>query len=412
MRSILIVAYHFPPLRGSSGIQRALRFAQYLPEFGWRPVVLTVTANAYEQSDPATLADIPPGCEVHRAWAVDTARHLAWRKRYIGAWARPDRWVSWWPAGTLAAVHLARRQRFDALLSTYPIATAHLIGASVARLTGIPWVADFRDPMAQDGYPSDPKTWNAYRRIEARAANEASLLTFTTRGALDRYRRLFPSTPADRFALIENGFDEDSFAHARPAPREAGRLFFLHSGIVYPSERDPTHLFEALGQLKASGALDARRAVFRFRASANDAMLAELARRFEVTDLVELCGALPYRDALAEMLSADALLILQASNCNAQIPAKLYEYLRADRPIVALTDPAGDTAECLRRWGWRAQAPLDDAQRIAELLAQFAAGEWHARGPSTMTIDEGSRRGRTKSLSAYLERIDRHGNRS
>jgi hypothetical protein len=92
---ILLIAYHFPPLAGSSGIQRTLRFAQHLPAFGWQPLVLTAAPRAYERTSTDLNADIPAGTLVRRAFALDTARHLAFGGRYVGAMARPDRWVSW-----------------------------------------------------------------------------------------------------------------------------------------------------------------------------------------------------------------------------------------------------------------------------------------------------------------------------
>src|SRR4051812_32426823 len=128
MKRILLIAYHFPPLRGSSGIQRTLRFARYLPEFGWQPAVLTATPGAYPEVAPASIAEIPAGVPVHRALALDTARHLALAGRYPGFLARPDRWKSWWLSAVPAGLALVRRFAPDALWSTYPIATAHAIG--------------------------------------------------------------------------------------------------------------------------------------------------------------------------------------------------------------------------------------------------------------------------------------------
>lgn len=94
LRRVLMIAYHFPPLAGSSGIQRTLRFVQQLPAHGWQPLVLSAHPRAYERTSEDLLADVPPGCTVRRAQAFDTARHFAWRGRYIASMARPDRWQS------------------------------------------------------------------------------------------------------------------------------------------------------------------------------------------------------------------------------------------------------------------------------------------------------------------------------
>src|SRR5690606_4043613 len=109
----------------------------------------------------------------------------------------------------------------------------------------------------------------------------------------------------------------------------------------------------------------------RFRAPVHEASLKREATRAGVAQLLDVLPPIDYRAALREMQAADALLVLQAANCNAQIPAKLYEYFRARRPILALTDPAGDTARTLLRSGYDAIAPLDDAAAIASLFESF-----------------------------------------
>lgn len=403
MRRVLMIAFHFPPLAGSSGIQRTLRFAQYLPADGWQPVLLTASPRAYERTSDDLLREVPSDLIMHRAFALNTARHLALRGRYPALLARPDRWITWAMAAIPAGVRLARRYRPAAIWSTYPIATAHIIGRWVAHLTGLPWIADFRDPMAQDGYPADPATWRAFERVERSAVTRAAASVFVTRSAAAMYRQRYPAA-AERIVVIENGFDEQSYAGtpAAGAPLVAGRRTLLHSGIVYPWERDPTQLFAALAALKRAG--HAGDLLVRFRASAHDEFLHDLARQYDVADLIELAPPLPYRDALEEMQRADALLVLQASNCNEQIPAKVYEYLRARRPILALTDPKGDTADLLRRCGVRCIAPLDEAGAIEATVPRFMA-DLEAARPDASAVAACSRESRTRELAALLDRV-------
>jgi hypothetical protein len=184
-----------------------------------------------------------------------------------------------------------------------------------------------------------------------------------------------------------------------------GALTLLHSGVVYPSERDPTQLIEALAKLKALKRIAAPNFRMRFRASENDAMISRLAQAAGVLDLVELCPPIPYKEALGEMLRADALVVLQASNCNAQVPAKLYEYLRAQRPMIALTDPGGDTAHVALRSGIPAVAPLDSASQIADLLSRFVSDraqrtQWIAHASA---VKQSSRAARAAELVAVLD---------
>src|SRR5450755_3913500 len=94
-RRLLMIAYHFPPLRGSSGIQRTLRFVQHLPKFGWEPLVLTASPRAYEETSDDQMREVPEGTVVRRAFALNTARHLSLFGRYPGALALPDRWATW-----------------------------------------------------------------------------------------------------------------------------------------------------------------------------------------------------------------------------------------------------------------------------------------------------------------------------
>ena len=154
MKTILMVVFHYPPLQGSSGIHRTLSFSRYLPEYGWQPVVLTTTPGAYPSVSSEGDARIPRGVPVARARAIDSARHLSFRGSHSELLALPDRWVSWWPSGVVKGLGLIRKYRPSLLWSTYPIATAHLIGLTLHRLSGIPWIADFRDPMT-DKDPGD-----------------------------------------------------------------------------------------------------------------------------------------------------------------------------------------------------------------------------------------------------------------
>ena len=418
MKRILMIAYHFPPLRGSSGIQRTLRFVQHLPEFGWEPLVLTAHPRAYENTSTDQLAEVPATTVVRRAFALNTARHLAIGGRYPGWLALPDRWATWRYGAVPAGLAMIRKYRPDVIWSTYPIATAHTIAATLANKTGLPWVADFRDPMAQEGYPADPRAWRAYRRIEEEAMRGAARSVFTTPGCAALYRERYPDIAADKSVVIENGYDEETFARveaerepratlAQRSPRNPARFVLLHSGVVYPDERDPKALFAALGRLKRAAILSAGNFCLRLRASAYDTVLAELAASCDIADLVSLEPAIPYHQALQEMLDADTLLILQASNCNQQIPAKLYEYLRAKRPVLALTDPAGDTATTLRAAGLTSIARLDDVDAIVAAIPAFIerVKANTERMATAAAIASSSRRGRAASLAKLLDAL-------
>ena len=248
---------------------------------------------------------------------------------------------------------------------------------------------------------------------EADAAANAIYCVFNTPGAAEKYRQRYPNA-ADRMVVLGNGYDEESFANlpeASPAvasvPGVGKPMVLLHSGIVYPSERDPTQLFAALQSLHRHGRLTPAELHIRFRASVHEGLLQGLATEYGVQDYIELCPAVPYREALAEMQAVDALLVMQASNCNAQIPAKIYEYLRAGRPIIALTDPVGDTAGVLRHAGLDAVVPLDSVEHIEAALPLFleAVRSGRAELPEPEAVRGASRLARSQALVKLLNQV-------
>lgn len=397
-----MIAYHFPPAAGSSGIQRTLRFVRYLPEFGWQPVVLTAHPRAYKFVSDDQMSDIRAGVEVIRAPALDTKTHLAIGGRYPEMLAIPDRFVSWWLGAVWQGMRALKQAPFDAIWSTYPIATAHMIGATLAKRSGLPWLADFRDPMVQADFPHGAKKRKRYAEIEADALRQAVFSMFTTPSAVREYQCRYPERKSG-VRLLENGYDEETFGGVRnQGPLRPGRLTVLHSGLVYPVSRDPTQLFAALARLRDSEPAIFQRLNVRFRASYNEDMLHALADRFGVEQAVETVPPMEYRAALQEMCSADGLLVLQAADCNSQIPAKLYEYLRARRPLLVMSDPVGDTAKVARLAGIQAIARLDDAEGIANQLVRFVRRPTEGTLPSNEAIASASRKERTRQLADLL----------
>lgn len=413
VKRVLMIAFHYPPMRGSSGVQRTLKFSQYLPEFGWEPIVLTANPRAYPSTSNHQIQEIPNQLPVYRAFAVDTSRHLSFMGRYPSWFALPDRWISWLIGAVPLGLHLIRKYRPDVIWSTYPVATAHLIGLSLRQLTGLPWVADLRDPMTDIDYPPDLLNRRIYKWIEGRTITHCTQAVLTTPGSLNDYEKRFPRAPASKFCLIENGYDEENFLAAEANIRSGlpgDRQFVLvHSGIIYPSERDPVVFFEALAALLEQKLISPLNLKVILRATAHDEYLLPLINRYGIGAIVSLEPPIPYLDALSEMLSADGLLILQASNCNNQVPAKLYEYLRARRPILALTDPAGNTAAALRNAGIDTIARLDSKDDTMQELMRFLSLAKRNEAPIAPMekILANSRKSRTSELSDLLNRVSK-----
>lgn len=409
VKRVLMIAFHYPPVHGSSGVQRTLAFSRYLPQFGWQPIILTAHPRAYQAVNDGQLRDIPESVVIKRAFALDATRHLAFRGAYPGFLAVPDRWASWWLGAVPAGMALIRRYRPSVIWSTFPTASAHLIGLTLQRLSGLPWVADFRDSMIDEGYPADPLRRRVFRWIERRTIVRCRHAVFTTPGAVRMYAERYPEAPAARWVKIENGYDEDNFrtlGRDLPAgPRTQDKMVLLHSGLLYASERDPRAFFAALDELRRAGEISESGLRIVLRASGNENNYRELVRSHGLQDIVFLEPAIPYREALREMMEADGLLIFQAANCNHQIPAKAYEYMRARRPIFALTDPAGDTARLLMDAGIDTLSPLDSKDAIMQGLRDFLARLRHGRAPlaNDAAIASYTRESRTQEFAKLLD---------
>jgi hypothetical protein len=412
-KTILLIAKDYPPSTESSGVQRTLKFSQYLPEFGWDVQVLTVQSRTYgKNSSLDQLAEIPESVIIKRAFALDTALHLSIKGRYLSWMALPDRWASWVPFAFVLGLSMIIRKRPDVIFSTYPCASAHLVALLLHKVTGIKWVADFRDPMLYRNNSINGSQQKFYQWIEQQTVLNCCRTIFTTPGAIENYAKVrYPLYPVENLILLANGYDENNFLEvsdidqSRKTPTKP--LILLHAGHLYRSERDPSYFFQGLANLFLESRLKKGDLKIVLRSSGNEKEYSDLINAFNLQDIVLLEPAIPYKQALAEMLSVDGLLLFQGSLCNQQIPAKLYEYFRAKKPIFALTDLQGDTANLLRDAGVTTMAPLDDPDKISSELMGFY--DLLKAGIAPIASDDfvykQSRKSRAQQLASLLEGV-------
>lgn len=408
-RSVLMIAFHFPPAAMGSGHLRTLGFARYLPEAGWDPVVLSALPLSYPQTSPIREGTIPEGCRLHRAFALDVKRHLAIGGKYPGFLAQPDRWASWWPAAVFQGLRLIRRHRVQAIWSTYPIMTAHCVAYTLSAITRLPWIADFRDPVSSSVSAANRFAAASQHRWERRVAQRAARVVLTTPGAVHAYAERYPEAERERrLKIIQNGYDEADFA-GLPVPPSSrdGPLTLLHSGLLYPDGRDPSAFFAALARLKRTGNAEPGRFRVVLRASGCEARYQQQIDRLGIADVVNLAPPIGNREALLEQASADGLLLFQGSRFDRQIPAKVYEYLRVGKPIFALIGEHGDTAALLRETGGAELVPLDDEAKIEHGLMRFL--ESVAEGPDLQVrrpgVEKWSRGQRAAELACLLDDV-------
>ncbi len=370
-RRVLLIAYHYPPCLESSGYLRALAFSRHLPDCGWDCAVLAASPKGYAKWDARQYELVPRNTPVVRAWARDASCYFSIRGKYPGILAAPDRWSSWWLPAALKGLHMMRRFKPDVIWATQPNPTAFWVACTLHRLTGVPWVADFRDPIAA----ADGNGWarRACRRLEARTCATCARFIFTAPAAARDYARRYPQLGEERISVIPNGYEESDFSDLmRPLPSRTNKpVVIVHSGVLYPEGRDPRPLFSALATLKSKDELSGHDVKIIFRGAGREQDYAREIDACQVGDIIEFKPAVSHAEALAEVCQADGLLVLQGGIHNGQIPAKVYEYMRAQKPILALSDSAGDTADALRGVGIGTIVSIDDDGAIASALGKF-----------------------------------------
>ncbi|MCL4797998.1 MAG: glycosyltransferase [Burkholderiales bacterium] len=413
MRHALFVVFHYPPEASSSGVLRTLKFSRYLADFGWRVTVLTLERKAYEITDERLEAQVPDSVRVVRTAYLNTKRHLAIRGVYPAALAVPDTWIGWFPWAVAAGRRILGEDPVDLVFSTSPHPTAHLIGRALARRARAPHVIDFRDPWHEEpperGTPA-VVAWAA-PRLERRVVRSAAHVVTSTTELRDLLHARYADERAEKFTAILNGYDEADFA-ALPerAPARTDRLVAVHAGNINAEFRDPCPLLEAIARANAEGRLDASKILLRFIGGgpyADAERMRKCVADTGLTGAVEFVPRVPYAEALAALASADLLLLLQASEDTVSlVPAKLYEYLRSMRPVLALVLP-GATSEVIARTGggWLAD-PRDGAalqKTVVEIYALWQRGELAGRHASMEALRQFDRRRLTGELAAIFD---------
>jgi glycosyltransferase involved in cell wall biosynthesis len=265
--------------------------------------------------------------------------------------------------------------------------------------------------MTEKGYPLHPRTRAIHQWIERQVIKYGTQFIFTTRSARQMYLDRYPELVQSSCIVIPNGYDEDDFAdiEARSTRTDAleGCIRLVHAGLIYPDDRDPKSFFRALHKLKRDGVIDARVLKIDLRASGAEQYYASLLRELEIDDIVHLLPALPHRESLRDTAASDGLLLFQAASCNHQIPAKVYEYFRLDKPILALTATAGDTAMLLNEVGGATIVDLNDEDAIARQLAAFLDAVRHGTHsvPDPNRVCMYTRKNATAALARCLDQL-------
>ena len=441
LKRLLIITYYWPPT-GGSGVQRWVKFSKYLPEFGWQPVVYTPENPEQLARDESLLKDIPACAEVIKTHISEpyelyrrltggkagqevnpvNAQRKTWKQR-LSLWIRgncfiPDPRVGWVRPSVRFLKKYLREHPVDAVVTTGPPHSVHLIGLGLKKALGLRWIADFRDPWTEMFYYKhlglSAAADRRHRRLEQAVLDGADkIISVSPPVAADFQART--KTPV---VLITNGFDEadfrgESLASApgvqgfpgqkkwpeksldTPAPqRQRTEIRLVHTGL-FAADGNPLKLWDALAERCEADPDFRARLQIRLAGKVDAAITDAIRARGLGDNLVEL-GYLPHDETVREQREADILLLpLRREPEYAKVlPGKIFEYLAARRPVLGIGQEDGAAATVLRD---AAAGEMFDWDKKEELLAFLDAAH-----PQTAGIEKYPRRALTERLAEVL----------
>jgi glycosyltransferase involved in cell wall biosynthesis len=287
----------------------------------------------------------------------------------------PDEASSWVFPALVAGVKLIRREKIDVIFASGMPWSGLVLGMLLQRLTGVPFIADFRDPWIGNPYHGSkgPLLDRVERRLEREVVKGATLVVANTEALRNQFLQRYPRLDPKKFVVLPNGFDAADFAaieNLQSTGKE--RLVLAHAGFLY-LRRDPSPLIEALSLVHSRAPQLRDKISFLQMGNIHldydfDARYADLIEDKTVVKVAQL----PHADCLQRLKSADVLVIIQPAT-ETQIPSKLYDYLCLNRPILTITPLNGALAEMIRRHGFGDVYDPADVEGIADRLEELYA---------------------------------------
>lgn len=412
-RKILLISYHYPPSMAVGGLRLA-NFARYLPDHGWQPYVLTIRDRylvqldhqrllglaqvpVFKTSKLPTVSDIymtakarltglakkPAGDAAAQAVSAvsDKSGRLGWEsapqklKRYIFSLliSLPDGERNWIVPAVWHAMRIIKRERVACILTSCPPYSVHLIGLILKLLTGVRWVADFRDPWITGSckqlYYTSLLSMAIESRLEHLVLRKADSVLVNTAILTDLFRQAHPDLDYCKFAHLPNGFNPDLFAKYRGLEKFE-RFTITYTGSLYFG-RSPEPLFESLSRLIGDGLVRPDRIRLKLVGDCSDIdgyATDRLIAKYGLADVVEVSPPVSHGRAM-ELIARSHIALLLAPSQPLQIPAKVFDYIGIGTPILALAGE-GATADMIRSTGFGQVYSPRDIQGISGFVGR------------------------------------------
>ena len=439
MKRVLIISYYWPPT-GGSGVQRWVKFAKYLPSEGWQPVIYTPENPEQLAVDTSLEAEVPAEAEIikthiiepyelykkvlrksgHSKEAVEVNPVNAQNKSLLqkaamwvrGNLFRPDPRCLWIRPSVRFLKKYLKEHPVDLIVSTGPPQSMHMIGLKLARETGLPWIADFRDPWTKIFYfkhlAMAPATERWHKKMEKKVLDEASAVVAVSPLVQQEFQEM-TSTPVE---LITNGFDECDFQadECNDAYGGADKNFVItHTGL-FAADGNPTVLWDVLSEKCKSDGRFAGKLKIRLIGKTDDQILKALTDR-GLGDMVENLGYQPHSMAVEQQRCASVLILplRKEPEYRAVLPGKLFEYLASQRPVLGIGQPDGAMAMILNETRTGRVIGWEDKEGISEYIEQ--CWKKHLEGRLTIEgadISHFTRRSLTRRMVQLFERLTSH----
>lgn len=383
MKNVLLISYYFPPL-GLGGVQRPAKFAKYLFQFGWKPTVLTVKTVTYYGYDP-TLLDELRNVEIIRTGSLDPLRVFRWKKaisssspqigegvyRKFSNWLFiPDSKVLWLPFAGPTAFRLLHQKQIQAVWTTAPPYSSHLLGLWLKLSKQCVWIADFRDdwPISHAQIPTSFHQ-HFHNWLLKQVLFHADRFTVVSQHILSHLHQK-SQRPLNHFFFLPNGFDPEDFEKRLFPKRKNPQCIFLYCGTLNPIH-SPESFLKGLGlALQRSPRLCSQiRVLFLGKETGID--LDAMISRYQLHHCIDRLGYVPHRESVQKLMEADVLLLFLPTWADSGIiTGKLYEYFASGKPILAIV-PEGEAAKMVREWKRGEVVDPDNPEQIARAILRW-----------------------------------------